>query len=210
MNAAAGMAIKQLNRSAVWNETMKAGDFEAAVTAQTTQMRGVIGAATSIAQGKAKLAFTGNTPEAQQKTAFLGWLQASIAPTLNAILNGILDSGDDVALLVANSLFDPDVFTVPVCAQQVAELLERLHQQNLDDLGPFKSGAVPGAGETEVVRLEAFGKQRLAVIKFFHRVKMGRMYGEDWYTKSGDEFVNWVDDDFADFAAGPRSSITAP
>lgn len=206
INAAAGFAVKEVNRRAVWNEVMKPGDFESAVAAQSTQLRGVIGAATGIAQGRAKQAFSGNTREAQLKSQFLGALQNEIAPTLDGILQTVLDSGDDVALLVANALFDPSVFTVAACSQQVSAMLDRLEKQHLDDIGPFKAGAVPGAGETEVVRLEAFGQHRLAVINFFHRVKMGRMYGEDWYTKSGDEFLNWVDDDFADFATGAQEN----
>jgi hypothetical protein len=206
LNVAAGLAVKEINRRAVWNEVMKPGDFEGAVTAQSIQLRGVIGAATGIAQGRAKQAFMGNTRGAQLKTQFLTTLQNQIAPTLDAILETVLDSGDDAALLVANALFDPSVFTLDACSRQVSAMLDRLEKQHLDEIGPLKAGAVPGAGETEVVRLEAFGQHRLAVINFFHRVNMGRMYGEEWYTKSGDEFLNWVDDDFTDFATGAQES----
>lgn len=31
---------------------------------------------------------------------------------------------------------------------------------------------------------------------------MGRSYGEEWKTPSGTHFLNWIDDDLTDFAAG--------
>lgn len=185
---------------------LKPDALEGAVLAQTAHMKSVIGEATGIAKGRVKMAFTGNTAQSQLKEAFLAKLQNDIAPTLHAIRHGVLDTGDDAALLVTAGVFNPDAFTVNACSHHIRSLIDRLEKQNLDEIGSFKAGAVAGAGETEVVKLQSFGQHRLAVINSFHRVKMGRMYGDDSYTKEGQEFLNWVDDDFGDFAKSAQET----
>lgn len=206
LSGAAALAIKELNRRAAWKEVLQPDQFDAAVLAQTTHVRTVIGEATGIAKGRARLAFTGNTPQSKLKESLLAKLQNDIGPTLHAIRHNVLDTGDDAALIVATGLFDPDVFTVDACSHHVRGLIDRLENQHLDEIGPFKSGAVSGAGETQVVKLQSFGQHRLAVINFFHPVKMGHMHGEDWHTRDGEQFLSWVEDDLGDFAASAQES----
>src|SRR5690606_28783029 len=122
------------------------------------------------------------------------------------VRNDVLDSGDDFALAVAAKLFSPDVFTVDACSHHVRSMLDRLEAQNIDEIGSHKVGAIDGALTKEVVQLQAFGQRRLALVNMFHRKKMGRSYGEDWYTQEGEEFVNWIDDDFGDFATATHES----
>ncbi|NVB79692.1 MAG: hypothetical protein HOV81_14950 [Kofleriaceae bacterium] len=205
LSSAATLAIKELNRRGVWNGAMKPDDFETAVTTQSNHMKNVLSEVSGIAKGRAKLAFTGATPQSQAKESFLRELQNDIGPLLHDILNNVKDTGDDLALVVAAKLFSPKVFTVKACFEHISGMIDRLEKQNLDDVGPDKSG-VSGAAVTQVVRLHSFGQHRLAVLKFAHRVKLGRSYGEDWYTQEGKEFVNWVDDDFGEFAAGLQES----
>lgn len=206
LNGAAAMAIKELHTRAVWNGAMKPDALESTVAAQTNHMRSVIAEAAGIAKGRAKLAFTGATPQSQIKEAFIAKLMNDAGPVLHAVRNDVLDSGDDFALAVAAKLFSPDVFTVDACSHHVRSMLDRLEAQNIDEIGSHKVGAIDGALTKEVVQLQAFGQRRLALVNMFHRKKMGRSYGEDWYTQEGEEFVNWIDDDFGDFATATHES----
>lgn len=107
-------------------------------------------------------------------------------------------------LVVATKLFHPNVFTEKACAEHVNSMLERLDQQNIDEIGA--GSGISGAASTHIVRLTSFGQHRLAVVRFYNRVRLGTSHGDDWNTKEGEEFLNFVDDDLGDFATGVQVS----
>lgn len=206
LNGAAGLAIAALAKREVASGVMPAADMTSIVAARSTHARTVLAEMLGITKGRVKLNLAANTPQSQIKTALIEHIQAEVNPRLNAAAEWVLDNGDDVALVLATEAFNPNVFNMDACKGHIDDLVKRLEAQHLDDIGSIKVGAVPDAGTTEVVRLQSWGKQRLAVIKFYEAKKMGRMYGDDWYTPSGTEFVSWVDDDFGDFATGVQEA----
>ncbi|MGN6104480.1 MAG: hypothetical protein ACTHU0_05195 [Kofleriaceae bacterium] len=206
LNGALARALNNLNARAAWAGVIRASDMEGAIKSQSSVFKAVVSESISIGKAKVKSAFSHLAPQAQLKDAFLRTLQNEIGPTFSSIRSAVLGRADDLTLLLACEVFDPKVFNVDYCAGLIDAKLAAFESQHLDEIGPLKVGPVSNAGSTEVVRLHAFGKDRLAVVKFYESKPLGRGRGDVWYTPSGQTFLNWVDGDFAEFATATQEA----
>jgi len=205
LKGAIAHALKQVNLRAAWWGVVNPSELEGAVSTQSTVITTIVSDSLSIGKSKVKARFQGDTPQSQLKVMFINQMK-NMVPSMMDSIDIQVGSGDDLTLLTAFHLFDPDVFTPEYCQGLVEEQVARLEAQHLDEIGPFKVGPVQDAGRTEVVRLHAYGKYRLAVIEFYKSKPMGRSHGEVWYTPSGQKFLNWIDDEFAGFATSAQEA----
>lgn len=206
LNGVMAKALNSLAERAIAKGTMKATDLTGIVAAQSGHVRNIIAEAIGISKGRAKLHFAGHTPQSQVKVAFLTKLQNEVSPVVNSIAEGVLNTGDDAAIVLTRHMLDPVVFSVEACSAHVNGMLTKLAEQHIDDIGPIDSGAVHDVGTTEIVRLQSWGKQRLALMRFIETKKLGRIQGDDLYTSASSQFVNWIDDDFGDFATSVQEN----
>jgi hypothetical protein len=179
-------------------------DAGALATTAAARVSSAVKQGTTIARSQLTRLFAAMPEGAIRKEQFVEALAAD-APAMFETIEGIILAGDDAALLAGIQQFDPAVMNPVYFRGAIEAAFDRFEALKLHELGWQKTDEWHTEGHREVIWLRAYGKARLAVVKYDE--KTTTMDHGDFKSRPRSYFEHWVEPAFEYAAISAQAKL---